>query len=68
MPAMSWRLAPLRDSRRLSRPAPVTFMQRRDLPIAKVQNGEEDHVLELAERFPSHRAPAFVVTELRFGV
>jgi hypothetical protein len=24
-----------------------------------VQNGEEDHVLELAERFPSHAAPAF---------
>ena len=27
--------------------------------IAEVHNGEEDHLLELAERFPSHAAPAF---------
>jgi hypothetical protein len=27
--------------------------------IAEVQNGEEDHVLELAERFPRHAEPAF---------
>ena len=27
--------------------------------IAEVENREEDHVLELAERLPSHAAPAF---------
>jgi hypothetical protein len=26
--------------------------------IAEVENREQDHVLELAERFPSHAAPA----------
>jgi hypothetical protein len=27
--------------------------------IAEVQNGEEDHLLELAERLASHGRPAF---------
>jgi hypothetical protein len=27
--------------------------------IAEMQNREEDHLLELAERFPTHAAPAF---------